>query len=91
MRWERVGRYGLLLVLTIVVGLYVEHALSYVSTRSQAEQQQAVVRRLRAQNLALERQQRSLNDPATVERDARALGMVRPDEQPYVIPGLSSH
>jgi cell division protein FtsB len=90
-RWERVGRYGLLLVLTVVVGLYVEHTLAYVSTRSQADQQQAVVRSLRAQNLALEREQRSLNNPATIVGDARTLGMVRPDEQPYVIPGLSNN
>lgn len=86
-RWERVGRIGLLVVLTIVVGLYVQHALAYVSARSQADQQQAIVDRLARQNAALNRQARSLNDPATIVRDARELGMVRPGEQPYVITG----
>src|SRR5256885_11419204 len=40
------------------------------------------VHRLAKDNRALERQQKSLKDPATIERDARALGMVRPGERP---------
>jgi cell division protein FtsB len=77
-----------LVVLTVVVGLYVQHALSYLSTRAQADQQQAVVQRLVRENAALEKQQQSLKDPATIVRDARALGMVRPGERPYVVTGL---
>lgn len=88
-RWERVGRYGLLFVLVIVVGLYVEHTLSYVSTRSQSDQQNAIVNRLTHQNRALARQLNSLNDPVTIARDARALGMVRPREQSYAMIGQS--
>jgi cell division protein FtsB len=69
------------------VGLYVEHTLSYVATRSQAKQQQAIVTRLTRQNAALARQEKSLNDPSTIVSQARALGMVRPNERPYVITG----
>jgi cell division protein FtsB len=90
-RWERVGRFALLFVLAVVVGLYVEHTLSYFSTRAQADDQLGIVDRLVHQNAALARQAKSLNDPATIVRDARALGMVRPGEQPYVITGLSNH
>ncbi len=90
-RWERVGRVGLLVVLAVVVGLYVEHTLSYVATRSQANQQQAVVTRLSHQNAQLTRQVKSLNDPSTIVSQARALGMVRPDERPYVITGQPSN
>jgi cell division protein FtsB len=86
-RWERVGRIGLLVVLAVVVGLYVEHTLSYLSTRAQADQQQAIVQSLTRQNARLRQEQKSLNDPATIIRDARALGMVRPGERPYVIIG----
>ena len=86
-RWERVGRVGLLVVLAVVVGLYVEHTLSYFATRSQADQQQAIVTRLTHQNAQLSRQVKSLNDPSTIVSQARALGMVRPDERPYVITG----
>ena len=88
-RWERVGRVALLVVLAVVVGLYAEHALSYLSTRSQAGHQQAIVNQLTRQNAALAAQQRSLNDPATVMREARSLGMVRPGEQSYAITGQS--
>ena len=88
-RWERVGRYGLLFVLVIVVGLYVEHTLSYVSTRSQSDQQHAIVNRLTQQNRALAQELSSLNDPVTIARDARALGMVRPGEQSYAMIGQS--
>jgi cell division protein FtsB len=86
-RWERVGRIGLLVVLAVVVGLYVEHTLSYLSTRAQADQQQAIVQSLTRQNARLRQEQKSLNDPATIIRDARGLGMVRPGERPYVIIG----
>jgi cell division protein FtsB len=90
-RWERVGRFALLFMLAVVVGLYVEHTLSYFSTRAQADQQRAIVDRLAHQNAILARQQESLNDPITIVRDARALGMVRPNEQPYVITGSANH
>jgi cell division protein FtsB len=86
-RWERVGRIGLLVVLAVVVALYVEHTLSYLSTRAQSDQQQAIVQSLTRQNAQLRAQQKSLNNPATIIRDARGLGMVRPGERPYVIIG----
>ena len=89
-RWERVGRVGLLVVLAVVVGLYVEHTLAYFATRSQADQQQAIVTRLSHENAQLARQVKSLNDPSTIVSQARALGMVRPDERPYVITGQPS-
>lgn len=79
------GRTGLLIVLAIVAGLYVQHALSYLATRSQADQQLSIVRRLTKENARLAGEQRALNNPATIERDARALGMVRPGERPYVV------
>ncbi len=90
-RWDRVGRVGLLVVLAVVAGLYVQQALAYLSVRSQARQQHAIVQQLQRQNAALNAQQRSLKDPATVQREARALGMVRMGEHPYVITGLPNH
>lgn len=78
----------LLVVLLVVVGLYVQQALAYWSVRSQASEQQAIVHHLAQQNAQLLRQERSLNDPATIERYARALGMVKPGERPYVVTGL---
>jgi cell division protein FtsB len=71
-----------------VIGLYIQHALSYFATRAQADQQQALVRGLQREQAQLESERQSLSNPATIERDARALGMVRPGERPYVLIGL---
>jgi cell division protein FtsB len=89
-RWERVGRVGLLVVLAVVVGLYVEHTLSYFATRTQADQQQAIVTKLAHENAQLARQAKSLTERSTIVSQARALGMVRPSERPYVIKGAPS-
>jgi cell division protein FtsB len=84
-----VGRTSLLVVLAVVLGLYVKQALSYFSVRTQAEQQMAVALRLEHQNRALEREQQTLQNPATIQRDARALGMVKLGERSYVITGVA--
>ncbi len=89
-RWDRVGRIGLLVVLVVVASVYAQDALTYFSTRAQADQQQAIVKHLVQANRLLERQQRWLNNPATIEQQARVLGMVRPGERPYLVIGLSA-
>jgi cell division protein FtsB len=87
-RWDRVGRVGLLAILCVVAGLYVQQGLAYLSVRAQASHQQAIVEQLKHSNASLRSQQRSLNNPATILRDARALGMVRVGEHPYEVTGL---
>ena len=81
----------LLVVLAVVVGLYVQQGLSYLSVRNQANQQLAIVHSLSSQNAKSLQQQSALSNPATIEQDARALGMVRPGERPYAVTGLPGH
>jgi cell division protein FtsB len=90
-RWDRVGRVSLLIVLCVVAALYVQQGLAYLMVRSQANHQRAIVQQLSRSNAALRAQQRSLNNPATILRDARALGMVRVGEHPYEVTGLPNH
>ncbi len=90
-RWDRAGRIGLLITVAVVAGLYVQHTLQFLSTRSQAQTQLAVVQRLARENRSLLAQQKTLNDPATIQRTARALGMVKAGERPYVITGLGKN
>ena len=90
-RWDRVGRVGLLVVLAVVAGVYIQDALSYLSTRSQAEQQEAIVHRLTRANAQLVREQKSLSNPATIVQYARQLGMVKAGERSYVIMGMHGH
>jgi cell division protein FtsB len=87
-RWDRVGRVSLLVVLVVVAAVYGQDALSYLHARSQASHQATIVKKLEAENAQLARQQKSLNNPATIVRQARALGMVKAGERPYVITGL---
>jgi cell division protein FtsB len=91
LRWDRAGRIGLLVVLAIVLGLYVQHTLSFLATKSQADHALATVQQLAKANRALEREQKQLSQPSTIIRDARALGMVQPGERPYVITGTPGH
>jgi len=87
-RWERVGRVLLVIVLAVVAGLYVQQGLAFLSAHSQTAQQKTIVLGLRRQNAQLTRQQKALNNPATIMRYARQLGMVQPGERPYVVTGL---
>jgi cell division protein FtsB len=90
-RWDRIGRVGLLVVLCVVAGLYVQQALAYLAVRSQADHQRAIVHQLSGANAALRSQQHSLNEPSTIVSDARGLGMVSVGEHPYEVTGLPSH
>lgn len=74
-----------------MAGLYVQRGLAYLAVRSQANQQKAIVHQLTRANAALRAEQRSLGSPGTIERDARALGMVRVGEHPYEVTGLPNH
>ncbi|HTU30581.1 MAG TPA: septum formation initiator family protein [Solirubrobacteraceae bacterium] len=89
LRWERMGRIALLVVLGAVVAVYAEHAVSYLSTRAQNARQNAIVRSLELRHAQLEQSERTLNDPTTIIRRARQLGMTRAGEQPYVMTGQS--
>ncbi|HEY2160835.1 MAG TPA: septum formation initiator family protein [Solirubrobacteraceae bacterium] len=81
----------LLVVLAVVVGLYLQQGLALLSVHNQADQQRAIVQSLAKQNRKLAAQQRALNDPATIQQDARALGMVFPGERSYSVSGLPGH
>lgn len=82
------GRVLLVIVLAVVAGLYIQQGVAYLSVRSQANQQKAIVSQLATANARLVREQTSLNNPATIMHEARVLGMVEPGERPYVITGL---
>lgn len=73
-----------------MAGLYLQHTVEYFTTRSTADAQQAIVHQLARQNASLRAERSALQQPATIERYARALGMVKAGERPYVILGLPS-
>ena len=87
-RWDRVGRVALLLLLGVVLLLYVNPAINYVKTWQTANAKRDDVNRLQAQNKRLRARKAAMKQPATLEHEARALGMVRPGERAYVVRGL---
>jgi cell division protein FtsB len=87
-RWDRVGRVALLIVLLGVVALYVGPSLSFVSTYREAKARRGDVRSLQAENARLRARRQALKDPRTLEREARRLGLVKPGERPFIVKGL---
>jgi cell division protein FtsB len=87
-RWDRVSRVALLLVLFVLVLLYAGPARSYWATRHEAKQRSAEVAMLKRENARLRARRAMLREPSALEREARRLGMVRPGERPYVLEHL---
>jgi cell division protein FtsB len=87
-RWDRVGRWALIAVLGFVVYLYIGPAASWVSAYKEAKRKRGEVAVLRAENERLRERRRYLKDPASLEREARRLGMVKAGEKSYVIQDL---
>jgi cell division protein FtsB len=87
-RWDRVGRTALLLVLLGVALAYVGPARSLLSTWSDSNAKHAQLHTLQREHDALLRRARELRDPRTVQAEARRLGMVKPGERSYVVRGL---
>jgi cell division protein FtsB len=87
-RWDRVGRVALLLLLGVVLLLYVNPAINYLQTWQNANTKRAEVDRLQAENKRLQARKAALKQPATLEHYARALGMVKQGERAYVVKDL---
>jgi hypothetical protein len=87
-RWDRLGRITLLLVLAGILLLYVGPAVSYVRTWRESKAWRADVRALQRENARLLARRRALREPRSLELEARAMGMVRGGERAFVIEGL---
>lgn len=87
-RWDRVSRVALLVVLLVLVYLYAGPARSYWDTVQQAKQRRAEVAALKRENDRLRARRDALRSPGALEREARRLGMVKPGERPYIIENL---
>lgn len=86
-KWDRVGRIALTLVLAAVLYSYLNPAIAFVQTYTGATAAKAKRHELLQENRRLHRRIQSAEDPLVVERGARAQGMVAEGETPAVIPG----
>jgi cell division protein FtsB len=84
-RWDRVGRLALLGMLGMIVLLYISPAKHWVEQSNTRAAQQEELSRLNAENAGLKRKLRAFSNPASLEQEARRLGMVKVGERSYVI------
>jgi cell division protein FtsB len=87
-RWDRVGRVGLLVTLGVIMLLYVSPAHHWIQQSRTAGEQHSELRELLAKNRELKSRVKRLRAPSALEREARRLGMVRQGERSYVIENL---
>jgi cell division protein FtsB len=87
-RWDRIGRVALVLVLFGVMVSYLNPAVNLFDAWRNSHAGREKLADLKQQNAALHQQLDSAQDPITMEREARKLGMVKPGEQAYVVHGL---
>jgi cell division protein FtsB len=87
-RWDRVARTTLLVVLVMVLLSFLGPATKYFRTWQLARETRGEVRQLQDDNALLRRQAKLLKDPQQIELRARQLGMARPGERVYVVRGL---
>ena len=87
-RWDRLARVSLLLVLLAVLVSYLGPAANYIESWRLAKQTRAELQQLRTDNDHLRERAKRLRDSNTIELEARRIGMARPGERAYVIRGL---
>jgi cell division protein FtsB len=87
-RWDRVGRIALVLVLFGVMVSYLNPLVNLVQAWQGSRSSSSELVQLKQERLDLTRQLREASSPATLEREARRLGMVKPGEHAYVVHGL---
>ena len=81
----------MLFVLAALLYLYLSAGVHMFSTWSQARHDSATVVAMEREHAALVRQQQALARQGTVEGEARRLGMKKPGERQYVVPGLPAN
>lgn len=87
-KWDRLGRIALTLVLAAILYSYLHPTVSFFQTYTGASAAKAKRHQLLQENRALHERIKSSKDPKVIEREARAQGMVAEGETPTVARGL---
>jgi cell division protein FtsL len=87
-KWDRIGRIALVLVLFAVAYSYLNPAIDFVKTYTATTAAKAQLHELQHENRTLHNQVQSADDPRVIDRKARAQGMVLEGENPAVVRGL---
>jgi cell division protein FtsL len=90
-RWDRLGRIAMLFVLLALAFLYISAGTRMLSTLRQSHRDDAKVAAMERDHRELLRQHNALSSQSTLEEQARKLGMMRANEQPYVVGNLPAN
>ncbi len=88
-KWDRVGRVALTLVLFAVLYSYLNPALDFVKTYTGTSEAKAQLHELLKENRKLHESVQSAEDPLVISRRARSVGLVAEGERPVKISGLA--
>lgn len=87
-RWDRLGRVVLVLVLFAILLSYIGPIHHVVDSWREANAGEARLAEVKAENDRLTRQAKGLEKSAATIAEARKLGLVAPGEQAYVVDGV---
>ena len=81
-KWDRIGRIALTLVLAAVLYSYLNPAIDFVKTYTGTTAAKAKFHEMLHENKQLHNRIQSSNDPMVIEREAREQGLVAEGERP---------
>ena len=87
-RWDRLGRVILVLVLFVVLASYVGPSLNVFDSWRQSKDAETRLAELKQENAELTRKAKALESQSAVMAEARKLGLVGASEQAYVVDGI---
>lgn len=87
-RWDRVGRIALTLVLAAVLYSYLNPAIDFFKTYTSTTAAKSEFHELLRENKRLHKRIQTADDPIVISRKARAQGMVAEGETPVIVQGL---
>lgn len=86
--WDRFGRVVLVLVVVLLVISSFKPIWNAVQSHRQVGQTKERLHQVQAEHAILERQAKRASSEATLEREARRQGMIKPGEQAWVVNGI---
>ena len=87
-KWDKVGRVALTLVLAAVLYSYLNPAIDFVKTYTGTTAAKSRFHELLTENKHLHKRIQSSSDPAVIEQEAREQGLVAEGERPIRLSGL---
>jgi cell division protein FtsB len=87
-KWDRVGRIALVLVLFAVAYSYLNPAIDLFKTYQSTTAAKAEFHELLRENKRLHRSVQSSDEPAVVQQTARRQGLIAEGETPFVLQNL---